>query len=1125
MKKLHRIILVNWYLFEADEWEIDGHVALVGKNGSGKSSFIDALQYVQLGGNKSDWQPNAKATDRRRMRDVRSYILGLIKDEEALEGATAYQPRPDALCRIVLVYVDEATGEATSVGAALSARRSEPQETVEGFFIAENCGLALADLLESTPSGNVPRPYGALRQHISHKAENVHYFKHEPKAFVAQLLASLGPAKRSIATEKYRRAFKQSINMSGLEGSVSEFVRSSILDDKPINLEQMRQSIASWRNKQAAVARIKDQISKLEQILTHLRRAQSAGQRRSGHLACVAEFRFMAADFRRDELTTVMDNDIARYRQLRLEKRAVTQETIRIEAELREVNITLDNDHAESALMRLRERLEVLQRDEAQLASRLVDARQRLGYVADLAGLAEHLAPVVAKQLTELSRVSQDVCGVWPEDSKAVDAAVAGMKELLPGVLEDVDARREAAALRIDEAQKAEAKTQQDLDSLREGKSPLHSNTQLLIRVLKEHGIDAVPICDLVEVTDRDWQPAIEAFLASNTQALIVDPDQAERAVEIYRRAKHAVYGSTVVNTLKVMQWDDPVEPGTAPALIRGENPLAVAYLRRLLRNIRLRDVGTAEFMREQRALSKDGMFVADAALQRKQPRPLMLGKGAREDRIKTLEHDLAEQQTARLAAEDERNSFRALHSIASALSHNLNEFPNMTALITQQVEKSREIQSMQTQMEAIDTRHLDDLRVQKARLSDAHEGTKKQLEKLTETLGGVKNNFKVHRKLRDEVVVQIPYLSEQRQMAREDVDYDSQRANELLEVLESALEVESVAGYEQQARKAEGHAKADAKRQDTERQTARDLLVEYRAAYSSEGVLMEPLTAAGERAELELMLDDLRNIGLHEREKEVADAVAEFQRFVRSDLALRLRNNIRDMQIRFNELNAELKQRPFSSNQIYQFHYSKLNEFSEFLSFVENVDEYLAADTGGLFDQYAHINNQIEELMSGESGDKLADYREYYTFDIEIRDSESGIREMLSRRLGAASGGEHKTPFYVAMGASLASAYRLERQPEGGIDGGLSLYLADEAFEKMDALNTLQAANYLKSIGLQLFIAAPDDAEPRLRQLVDTVLFFIRTGDKAYVDIDYVTDAARELLTSTYNPKALAHV
>ena len=220
-------------------------------------------------------------------------------------------------------------------------------------------------------------------------------------------------------------------------------------------------------------------------------------------------------------------------------------------------------------------------------------------------------------------------------------------------------------------------------------------------------------------------------------------------------------------------------------------------------------------------------------------------------------------------------------------------------------------------------------------------------------------------------------------------------------------------------------------------------------------------------------------------------------------------------MKRRLSEMNRELSERPFSSNQKYEFTYRRLDEYSEFLHFIEQANVDTINNTDSLFDEYSHIDDWITNMLDAETGDILGDYRNYFHFDIAIKDEEAGITEMLSRKAGSASGGENITPFYVAMGASLASAYRLDRQPDGKVHGGVSLYLADEAFGKMDRTNTVQAAGYLESIGLQLFLAAPDDAEPRLREVVDTVMFFIREGAQAVIEIDYVKPKARELLAS----------
>ena len=53
MKKLTKILLVNWLYFSKQIIEIDDVNFLTGKNGAGKSTIIDALQIVLLGETKA----------------------------------------------------------------------------------------------------------------------------------------------------------------------------------------------------------------------------------------------------------------------------------------------------------------------------------------------------------------------------------------------------------------------------------------------------------------------------------------------------------------------------------------------------------------------------------------------------------------------------------------------------------------------------------------------------------------------------------------------------------------------------------------------------------------------------------------------------------------------------------------------------------------------------------------------------------------------------------------------------------------------------------------------------------------------------------------------------------------
>jgi len=123
--------------------------------------------------------------------------------------------------------------------------------------------------------------------------------------------------------------------------------------------------------------------------------------------------------------------------------------------------------------------------------------------------------------------------------------------------------------------------------------------------------------------------------------------------------------------------------------------------------------------------------------------------------------------------------------------------------------------------------------------------------------------------------------------------------------------------------------------------------------------------------------------------------------------------------------------------------------------------------------------------------------------------------RTTLSQRLGKGSGGEHQAPFYVAIGAALAATYRVERGQDGTLHGGMALALFDEAFSKLDMQNTLNALAFLRDLGMQVLIAAPDEKYALLAEEMDTIVQVYRHGGYVSVEPEYLKPALRELLSS----------
>lgn len=81
MKRLKRMLLVNWYFFQKEVIEFDTLTFLTGKNGTGKSTIIDALQLVLLSDTSGGFF-NKSANGKSR-RSLIGYLRGELSDDEA----------------------------------------------------------------------------------------------------------------------------------------------------------------------------------------------------------------------------------------------------------------------------------------------------------------------------------------------------------------------------------------------------------------------------------------------------------------------------------------------------------------------------------------------------------------------------------------------------------------------------------------------------------------------------------------------------------------------------------------------------------------------------------------------------------------------------------------------------------------------------------------------------------------------------------------------------------------------------------------------------------------------------------------------------------------------------------
>ncbi len=81
MKMIKKLLLIHWHYFSHQLIELEDLNFLTGKNASGKSTIIDALQLLLLGDTSGSFFN--KAANGKGNRSLRGYLMGELGDDEA----------------------------------------------------------------------------------------------------------------------------------------------------------------------------------------------------------------------------------------------------------------------------------------------------------------------------------------------------------------------------------------------------------------------------------------------------------------------------------------------------------------------------------------------------------------------------------------------------------------------------------------------------------------------------------------------------------------------------------------------------------------------------------------------------------------------------------------------------------------------------------------------------------------------------------------------------------------------------------------------------------------------------------------------------------------------------------
>jgi Putative exonuclease SbcCD, C subunit/P-loop containing region of AAA domain len=1125
--ELRHVSMVQWHLFDVEDFDLTGHTGVFGENRSGKSTILDMAQVVLTGGNKNVQRLNAVAGDKGKSRSaskrtIVDYCLGALGENE--------RKREQARTYICLGFVDtEGKRPPVTIGMAIEARRSETNETVLGRFVVTGKILKSADFVEVREGKRFAAEWDDVRNRIVSTVGQENFVNHRDKAidYVREYMRKLVPHASVVGEQNANSLQKAVVNAMTLDHdqTATEFVRNYILEKNNMKVGELRESIRTYRNINDTIRTMREKLEALialKAILVELaasyerkaleqwisKRANWFGAR-TAYLAEVAKFKEETA--KRGAAKAEMD--------------FIDSDLRAIETEIRRLDIAISEHDAKSGRSALAQSLtSALQAGQRALIEfeRRLDAIRCLQALSAMRGFGfDEFIPLISG----LTRAAADAFIDRPTGAllDAEARLIASGRTLVPKVDQ---ARRDLIRKTEDEKERARALEDRLRLHASGGSSiHLHEDTERLCLRLRQAGMSPRVLCNLVELSDVSWTAAAEGLLGRDREAIFVDRSDLARATALFKEGRREFRRASLVSLNKL----DPNGPGPRsgmfPTLFKSDDRDAIAFIMRRHGTVRLADT-IAQFNEPGRAIMKDGLY--DDGLVRMhraaEPSDFKIGKEAQAQAYRDLE-DQAEQLSE--AHSRSEGAAKLADTAYVQLGQILdNKLPSFKSIVEDYEKAASERKELEQRITALDgagdgglkQKWQTQLDLKRLRIEEripqevAHRKHTRAADIATHTIesgdgvSGSKLGVKIawasygqYRKLYDRISGRGTYRSRFADISTRTVP--ERHKTIASEATKAAVE-------------------ADNERANIERRIRQALgdYFEQFGVVSQVGIESDPLQEV--RPWMETLIQEMEENELRRYERQAADAANKAKTLLRGEFINALTSRISKMERELIAMNLGLTDHPFH-NERYSFHHSRLVEFQPILKVVE-ISKTSPEALDMLFkgdevpEDFPHRDTlrEIEALLEDPDKDfgLFEDYRNFFTFEIHMTDIVTGRTTRWETRRGTGSGAEQQVPIYVAIGASLASVYGSGKSGTGR-PSGMSVAIFDEAFSKMDGKNQRQMMSFYKKLGLQIILAAPNEKRIAVLEHIDTVVEVDRIGESARVTVADLKERARREL------------
>lgn len=1055
MKKLTRIKLINWHYFSNETIDVCDSVLFTGENGTGKSTILDAIQ-LALTTNSRRFNP---AANEKSKRDLKGYV----RCKTGEEGNTYVRGNGPVISYVALEFFEEGKSRYFVIGVKIDSPTLEGELDKKWFCVEGNLD-SISFIVKEKP---------AIDKEFTQNGRKIQLEKQTGRAKenFKDRLGHLG--------ETFFEMIPKAIAFKPME-NVKKFINQYILPEATIDVQKLQESIRALRDMQNLVDQVKNRIDQLTRILEKSDQINKDNEKILviDLLIKIAELKSNEAEIER--LKNQCSMDILALESYQRETEKAETEKSNLNEKIQEINLALKTN--ENARL-----VEQLEREVKIISDNLKEAEKKRKELTEqvkfLNAIRSHMPKKVLADFEEFLNPEQDETAnqsIFVELKNQIFEIQGNLYQKqaeLNQYQHQQEEKRNELSVRISQLEKHKFLYDSNTTGLRDA-----INAEFAAR---KTDAKAYVFSELLEISNPEWQNAVEGYLNTQRFHLIVEPQYYDIAADVYHRNRHRFHSVGLVNAAKL---DPNVVPASnsLAAVVTSENRYAHAYATYLLG--RVMRVGTVEQLKQHEiAITQDCMLYQGHAL-RKIPETVCqtpyIGKHAIRRQLEIAREHLVDldKEIGKRVEDQKTVEFRI----------DLLQKCNLT-IIGQTLTAPGEYQTFHTELyqkkgELEEAKQDSDL----VSMMEKQNSYKNQLDDLTRRISQVnKNIFQRERNIQD-AKNKIQDLNSSVEANQRNIQ---NLANGNVNAIQKAYQM-----FDENTRT------KDAGTVYANYQPRRQTLVNQKTAKERDLWTMQNHYENGELGTgIELIPDYLE-----EYDKLVRSELVKYENQIRrnresceeefrENFLAKMRENIERADEIFKQLNRSLKD-VYYGNDSYKFELTpNKNKQSLYKMITSDVNVGGITLFSQIFeDEYREEMEDLFQKLTESSIDgesvlaEYADYRSYLDFDIQVI-SRDGRMQKFSKTYGEKSGGETQTPYYVAIAASFAQMY------SGGETARLIIF--DEAFNNMDEDRIESMMKFLKHQNFQMILAAPPVRAEIISQYVRTFDTVFHTGNCSWVE------------------------